>query len=91
MDNAMLTCCTWYPLVNRRPWSLPPFVQVSLALRSGSAPVTPDDHAEAVDAGSIALQHVAAARAALRQRVVLLTRAAAAAGPETNEVECGKV
>ena len=65
--------------------------QVSLMLRLGGPPVTPDDHAGAVDAGGTASQRVAAARAALRERVVVLTRAAAAAGPETNEVECGKV
>lgn len=42
-------------------------------------------------AGTAAPDPVAAARVALRARVVALTRAAAATGPETNEVECGKV
>ncbi len=46
---------------------------------------------ESTDPGRKRAEAVAAARAGLRARVVALTRAAAAAGPETNEVECGKV
>lgn len=61
-------------------------VQVQLRVIGGSeAGATP----EGQDGGRAAA--VAAARAGLRARVVALTRAAAAAGPETNEVECGKV
>lgn len=70
-------------------------VQVSVELLDAAAVTAQEDQQLQPQSEAVPLEAapgpVAAARAALRMRVVALTRAAAATGPETNEVECGKV
>ncbi len=66
------------------------WVQVSVTIVPPEAEAAPHGAAAGPAEAEPADPH-AAARAALRARVVALTRAAAATGPESNEVECGKV
>lgn len=66
------------------------WVQVSVTIVPPEAEAAPHGAAAGPAEAELADPH-AAARATLRARVVALTRAAAATGPESNEVECGKV
>ncbi len=66
------------------------WVQVSVTIVPPEAEAAPHGAAAGPAEAELADPH-AAARATRSRRIMALVRAAAAAGPETNEVECGKV